>query len=164
MIVQRTACLFSFFMICGLIGATLVVPRGVVWQKKRNFAPRMYNVFIVALGGAAGSAARYVVSRILQEHVGQGFPWPTFVVNVAGCLVLGFLGGLSSRGALGGSWARLLLTTGFCGGFTTFSTFCSEGVGLLRAGQAMALMAYAGGSVALGLGAAALGMWLASRI
>ncbi len=136
---------------------------GVVWRKKRNFAPRMYNVLIVALGGAVGSAARYLVSRALQEHVATGFPWPTFAVNVAGCLVLGFLGGLSSRGALGGSGVRLLLTTGFCGGFTTFSTFCSEGVGLLRAGQTLAMMAYAGGSVAAGLGAAALGMWIASR-
>ena len=135
-----------------------------MWRKKRNFAPCMYNVLIVALGGAMGSAARYLVSRALQEHVGQGFPWPTFVVNVTGCLVLGFLSGLSSRGALGGSWAKLLLTTGFCGGFTTFSTFCSEGVGLLRAGQTLAMMAYAGGSVALGLGAAAFGMWIASRL
>ncbi len=123
----------------------------------------MMKILMVALGGAAGSVARYIVSRMVQEHTCGSFPWPTLAVNVAGCLVIGFLYGLSGRGAMGREELRLLLTTGFCGGFTTFSTFCSEGMGLVRSGQTLSAAVYAGGSVALGFVFVALGAWLASR-
>lgn len=120
------------------------------------------KILMVALGGAAGSVARYWVSRMVQEHTCGVFPWPTLTVNVLGCLVIGFLYGLSGRGAMGREELRLLLDR-FCGGFTTFSTFCNEGMGLLRSGQPLAMALYAGGSVALGFVFVALGAWLASR-
>ena len=123
----------------------------------------MMKILMVALGGAAGSVVRYWVSRMVQEHTCGAFPWPTLMVNVAGCLVIGFLYGLSGRGAMGREELRLLLTTGFCGAFTTFSTFCNEGMGLLRSGQTLSAALYAGGSVALGFVFVALGAWLASR-
>ncbi len=141
--------------------------RPLLWwrmlRKKCTFAAVMIKILMVALGGAAGSVARYWVSRLVQEHVCAGFPWPTLVVNVVGCLLIGFLYGLSGREAMGREELRLLLTTGFCGGFTTFSTFCNEGMGLLRSGQTLSSALYAGGSVVLGFVFVALGAWLASR-
>lgn len=117
----------------------------------------MRDILFVAFGGAAGSAARYVLSRYIGEALCSGFPWPTFVVNVAGCLVIGVLSGLVSSDALPLS-LRLLLITGFCGGFTTFSTFASENLMLLRAGNVLYTSLYIGASVTCGILAAYAGM------
>ena len=121
------------------------------------------TMLIVALGGGIGSALRFAVGRCLQDHVAGAFPLPTFVVNVAGCLLIGLFYGLSLRGSLGGSSAKTLLTTGLCGGFTTFSTFCNENLALLREGRTLTAFAYAGCSVALGFAAVAAGYWIAER-
>ena len=119
-----------------------------------------YSWLLIGVGGAAGAMARY----LLQQHVQGRWPlaWPvgTGVVNAAGCLLAGLLLGLLERHALGPAW-RLLLITGVCGGFTTFSAFALENVALLRAGQAGLAALYAGGSVAAGLLLAAAGYALA---
>ena len=80
---------------------------------------------IVALGGALGSAARYVASRLIQEHATTAFPVATCAVNVAGCLLIGLVCGLACKAEGMGEGLKLFLTVGFCGGFTTFSTFCN---------------------------------------
>lgn len=113
--------------------------------------PAIGNILCVALGGACGSALRYAISIFINERAGAGFPWGTLAVNVTGCALLGLLCGIADRGGLQMSpQLRLLLTVGFCGGFTTFSTFANEGVMLLSAGRLAAAAGYAAVSLTLG--------------
>lgn len=119
------------------------------------------NLVRVGLGGALGSVARYVLSHFVAKTWIVAFPWGTLVVNVAGCLLVGFLSGLVS--ASPSTW-RLLLVTGFCGGFTTFSTFASESVGLVNSGQAVLAALNVGISVAVGVAAVYGGQELARYV
>ena len=122
------------------------------------------SALIVALGGAFGSAARYVVSRLIQTHAASAFPVGTCAVNIAGCLLIGFIGSLAGRAAGIGDGMKLFLTVGFCGGFTTFSTFCNEGLGLMRGGNTLLATVYMAASLLLGLLAVQGGMALANII
>lgn len=92
-------------------------------------------IWYIALGGAAGSVSRFVLGALVQRWSGAPFPIGTLVVNVTGCFLFGFL----MRYALATSTLtpelRALLTTGFCAGYTTFSTFSYESVALLDSGQ-----------------------------
>ncbi|HKT07986.1 MAG TPA: fluoride efflux transporter CrcB [Gemmatimonadaceae bacterium] len=92
-------------------------------------------IWYVALGGAAGSVSRFALGALVQRWSGAPFPIGTLVVNVTGCFLFGFL----MRYALATSTLtpefRALLTTGFCAGYTTFSTFSYESVALLDSGQ-----------------------------
>jgi CrcB protein len=99
----------------------------------------MKAYLIVGLGGAAGSMLRFGVQRLLNK--GQ-FPVGTLTVNLIGCLLIGLLWGLLSRGILQ-EGARNLLMAGFCGGFTTLSAFALEGNGLLQSGRTGAFLLYA---------------------
>ncbi len=121
------------------------------------------TLLIVAFGGGIGSALRFLVSKAVAENMDGTFPYPTFAVNIIGSLLIGLFYGLSSRGNLGGNSAKMLLTTGLCGGFTTFSTFCNENLTLLRGGNAITAMLYAGISIVLGFAAVAAGYWVAER-
>lgn len=116
----------------------------------------MKEYICVFIGGGIGSMARYWVSVWLKPYLQQGFPLATFVVNLAGCFFIGLFYTLSARFNLG-TETRLLLTTGLCGGFTTFSTFGYESLGLMRQGQYGMLIAYIGLSVVLGIACAWLG-------
>jgi len=113
----------------------------------------MKQWLFVAIGGAAGSLLRYGVQRLLPAH---SFPYNTFAVNLVGCLLIGFLWALVQRGSMGTD-GRLLLMTGFCGGFTTFSAFSLEGMQMLQTGRLTQFFFYVLLSVALGLLATFLG-------
>ncbi len=89
-------------------------------------------VWYVALGGAIGSAARYLVGLTVQSRSGLDFPVGTLLVNITGCLLLGFLAGYLLQSSVIRPEIRALLTTGLCGGYTTFSTFCYETVTLIQ--------------------------------
>ena len=93
----------------------------------------MNAMLAVGLGGFVGSVARYRLGGLVLHHsLGSRFPFSTLAVNLAGCLLVGLLAGwIEHRGALGPN-VRLLLVTGFCGGFTTFSAFGLETLYLLR--------------------------------
>lgn len=120
------------------------------------------NIMLVALGGAAGSVARYLLSKAIQDTAATAFPWGTMAVNVAGCLLIGLLYGLAAGdGTRLGADLKLMLTVGFCGGFTTFSTFANESLTLAKSGDALLSAAYIGSSVALGVLAVAAGAQLA---
>ncbi|WP_132055619.1 fluoride efflux transporter CrcB [Pseudocnuella soli] len=108
---------------------------------------------LVAAGGAAGSVLRYAVQRLLPAY---SFPYNTFAVNLAGCLLIGILWGLLLKGSLGND-GRLLLMTGLCGGFTTFSAFSLESLQLLQQGRMVQFFFYVVLSVALGLLATLIG-------
>ena len=124
----------------------------------------MRTMLLVALGGGIGSATRYLVSKLMHDTIGVASAFGTLAVNVCGCLLIGLLCGMSARGHIGGNATKALLVTGFCGGFTTFSTFCNENLALMRGAHAMHAALYAGGSVALGLLAVAAGYWVAERL
>lgn len=116
----------------------------------------MMNPFIqVALGGAAGSAARYSVYRLIGWH-GPGFPIATVTVNVLGSLLMGFLAAAFAH-RLGNDYAPLLLT-GFLGGFTTFSAFSLDALTLIERGQGAGAAIYILGSVVVSLAAVLAGI------
>lgn len=114
------------------------------------------DVLLVALGAAVGAPLRYLVDRAVQRRTPGAFPWGTFTVNVAGSFVLGVVA------AAGSAPAGLLVGVGWCGAFTTFSTFGHETERLAASGSELTALLNAVGSVAAGLGAAALGWWLGS--
>jgi len=88
------------------------------------------------IGGAAGTVARYTLSGAVHRILGASFPYGTFLVNCSGCLILGFLVSFTERKLLLDTNMRLLLMVGFCGAFTTFSTFILETANLIKDGEA----------------------------
>lgn len=115
------------------------------------------TILFIGAGSFFGGVARYLVSRAVQSSVGSGFPWGTMVVNVAGCLLIGFLYGLFDRNHIGNEAVRMFLTVGFCGGFTTFSTFVHENYVLMCTGHFSHAVLYPLLSFAAGLLAAWIG-------
>jgi fluoride exporter len=109
------------------------------------------------IGGALGAPARYLLDGFVQDRVRGVFPWGTFVVNVTGSLILGVVTGLALYHGLG-PLPKTVLAVGFCGAYTTFSTFSYETVRLLEEGSLGFAAGNALGSVAAGLAAAALGL------
>ena len=123
----------------------------------------MNLLWYVALGSAVGGASRYALSTFIQQRAGT-FPIGTLVVNITGSLALGFL----LRYALGSTSVsaetRALLTTGFCGGYTTFSTFSYETIALVQEGDYRRAAIYVAASVALSLAATFLGIIAANEL
>jgi len=114
----------------------------------------------VALGGAIGSVSRYVLTVLIQSRQMSPFPTATLVINVTGSLLLGFLARYFAE-SLASAEVRLLLMTGFCGGYTTFSTFSYETVRLLEDGDYRRAILYATSSVILSLAGTVGGFALA---
>ena len=116
-------------------------------------------LFLLAV--AAGAVARYVLDRLVSDVVRPDFPWGTILINLSGSFVLGLLTGLGIYHAFPTD-ARLVLGTGFCGGYTTFSTFTFETVRLIEAGRGRAAAANVAISTGAGVLAAAAGLALAT--
>jgi fluoride exporter len=112
---------------------------------------------VVAAGGMIGAPARYLLDQFVTRRAGPGLPWGTLVINLSGSLLLGFLTGLTLAGHLG-SAAQALLGTGFCGAYTTYSTFTFETVRLLQDGRFLGAAGNVLVSVVTGLGVAAAGL------
>lgn len=119
------------------------------------------NFLLVGAGGAAGSMARYGVAWLAGRYAAGTFPLGTFAINLLGSFLIGVLFGLAGRNQWLQATGMLLLATGFCGGFTTFSTFALDNVSLLQKGQSLMAIAYTGLSLVLGLILCRLGIWLA---
>lgn len=118
-------------------------------------------VLAIAIGGGIGSVMRYVVTVLVTQRLGPGFPWATLAINVVGSLVIGIVAELSlARSIAISPVTRLFLMTGILGGFTTFSTFSLDMVTLAGERAALLACAYAGGSVVLGFVAAYAGIVL----
>lgn len=114
------------------------------------------DVLAVAVGGAGGAVARFLVSLALARWLGASFPWGTLAVNVAGSFVLGAVAGVAQVPGAVHPTARALVGTGFCGGFTTFSTFAVETIAM----PARLAALNAGANLAASCAAAAAGYWL----
>ncbi|WP_416864151.1 MAG: fluoride efflux transporter CrcB [Imperialibacter sp.] len=120
----------------------------------------MKEVLLVGAGGFAGSAGRYLLTLAGAKWLPMNFPLGTFTANVLGCLVIGVLIGAGVKTEWMTRDIFLLLATGFCGGFTTFSTFSAENINLITTGHYLLAAFYFLSSVILGGLAVLLGMWL----
>ena len=121
------------------------------------------TLLLVGSGGFFGSVCRYLLTRFVMLHWPSAFPFGTFTVNILGCLLIGLLMGLSFSHSLSGQ-SRLFLAAGFCGGFTTFSTFSLELFEVYQKGQFGVALTYALASLIFGFLAIALGFWIAREI
>jgi CrcB protein len=115
-------------------------------------------IVVVALGGAIGSVARFLVGTWYVQRFGVGFPWATFGINVVGALLIGVVLQIAQVRADFSPYLRLFIAVGILGGFTTFSTFAYEIASLSREGLSLASVAYAVGSVAAGVLAVIAGL------
>ena len=107
----------------------------------------------VALGGALGASARYLLDHVIEQRSFSIFPWATFTINVTGCFLIGVItAALVDRHHLP-AWIRIGLVMGVIGGYTTFSTFAQEALTLFDAHDAVVALAYTLGSVAVGIAA-----------
>jgi CrcB protein len=118
----------------------------------------MKQILFVGLGGAAGSVLRYFTNVITMKYYAASFPLATFMVNVGGCFIAGLIFGLISQETDEAQNLKLLLITGFCGGFTTFSAFALENVKLMNLGNTTTAVVYAVASVAAGMFAVWIGL------
>ena len=119
----------------------------------------MKQVILVFIGGGVGSVLRYLVGTFLKVP-SSGFPWGTFSVNVLGSLIIGVLMGVTLKNSSLSENQTLLLITGLCGGFTTFSAFAYENHVFLKEGDFTSFFIYSIGSIGLGLAAVFLGLFI----
>lgn len=117
----------------------------------------MKNVLLVGVGGGIGSIARYLCQKWVNETYHHTFPLATFLVNIFGCLLIGIIYAGAEKTTFLTPALRLLLATGFCGGFTTFSTFAFENMNLLRTGDISYFLGYSLGSLVVGIAAVIAG-------
>ena len=122
----------------------------------------MSNYLWIAIGSALGGVARYWLSGVTARWIGETFPWGTLLVNVSGSFIIGFVAGLSAPDGrfLLGSTTRLALMAGFCGGYTTFSSFSIQTLSLLNDGQYI----YAGANIGLSVVLCLVAVWAGSAL
>jgi CrcB protein len=122
------------------------------------------SALLVGLGGFLGSILRWALSVWMLQLTNLSFPWGTLGVNLGGSFLIGIFFGLSSYNSILLPDWRLFLATGFCGSFTTFSTFSIENIQLMQQGQYAVALSYTGISLIAGFSLAGLGLFLARTL
>jgi len=117
-------------------------------------------ILLAGAGGFLGTVSRFLASRYFAAFFPSSFPLGTFVVNIAGCFLIGLIYGISERSDFISSEWRMFLAVGFCGGFTTFSAFAAENMALLRDSEYFNFFMYTGSSIFIGLLATFAGLML----
>ena len=117
-------------------------------------------IILVGAGGGIGSIFRYLTSVFVGKYFHAVFPLATFIANILGCLIIGLLFGLFERHNLTNPDLKYLFVTGFCGGYTTFSTFAAENINLFQSENSLTAFAYIAASVIVGL----LAVWIGLAI
>jgi len=123
----------------------------------------MKQLLLVFLGGGFGSTLRYLLGKFLNNDT-TGIPYGTFAANILGSLLIGFILGMAAKNGTISEEYKLLLATGFCGGFTTFSTFAYENHVFLKSGDFMTFFLYTIASFIIGFAAVFLGIYLVKHI
>ncbi|NER18571.1 fluoride efflux transporter CrcB [Spongiivirga citrea] len=123
----------------------------------------MKQVLLVFLGGGVGSVARFILGKYLNS-TNDGIPYGTFAANIIGSLLIGLILGYAAKSNSLSQSQIALLATGFCGGFTTFSTFAYENHVFLKSGDPFQFFLYTALSFIIGLGAVFFGIWLSKLI
>jgi CrcB protein len=121
------------------------------------------KLLLIALFGAVGTLARYGLQGVVQVRMGTTFPYGTLLVNLSGCLLLGFIGQLTLNRILMASDMRIAIAVGFFGGYTTFSSFGWETAKMLEDGEWLRATTYVSTSVIAGLALSVAGIRLANR-
>jgi fluoride exporter len=121
------------------------------------------KIFLIALFGAVGTLARYGLQGVVQVRMGGGFPYGTLLINLTGCLLLGFIGQLTLNRMLVSADLRMAIAVGFFGGYTTFSSFGWETAKMLEEGAWLRASTYVGVSVIAGLLLSVAGIRLANK-
>ena len=122
----------------------------------------MKSFLLVFLGGGLGSGIRYLVTIAMNQY-SKVLPFGTFTVNMLGCLLIGLILGYAQKENTLTSNQTLLLATGFCGGFTTFSAFANENLELIKNGEIFNFSVYTIGSILIGILAIFIGFYLANK-
>lgn len=118
----------------------------------------------VAVGGALGCVSRYYLTAFIQQRAGPSFPVGTLLINITGSFLLGFIMRYALQSGAVSAETRMLLTSGFCGGYTTFSTYSYETAMMLDDGEYGRAALYVGSSVVLALVGTLLGFAAANRL
>jgi fluoride exporter len=122
------------------------------------------DLLFIFLGGGLGSVVRFGTGKWIGTLHNQQFPYGTLVANIAACLILGFVIGLADHKQLISPAARLFWAVGFCGGFSTFSTFSAETIALLQNGFHLSTVLYVIGSLVFCVSATYAGLYLGEQV
>jgi CrcB protein len=117
-------------------------------------------LLLVGVGGALGSIARYLSQQAVLKFYPSSFPFGTLAVNITGCFIIGLVYAFTEKGNLLSPEWRIFLATGFCGGFTTFSSFAYENIVMLRDGELLYTFLYVAASIIVGFLAAYLAVFI----
>jgi fluoride exporter len=122
------------------------------------------DLLYIFLGGGLGSVVRFATGKWIGTLHGQQFPYGTLAANIAACLILGFTIGLADHKQIISPAARLFWAVGFCGGFSTFSTFSAETISLMQNGVHLSTALYIIGSLVFCISATYVGLYLGEQV